>query len=196
MKYNITPEEFKKAENSMDSEQKLASDLRQMEIRPSQEQLKQIILDGIDEEFGSLPKIEPELEKDRVPNETEIEYTKKILVIFNEILDTNYLDGLTPEDFSVTYMGTHEFEGREHANFFITFNYKGEDYEFLFEVGSEISRAGSKLISENSPQESIDKDVRKAMENDFLLALRKGIKEDMTNLIKYYSEEIDKSRRE
>lgn len=191
MKYDLGPEEFKKAEASMSNEQHLMSDMRQLEVRPSQEQLKQIVLDSIDEEFGPSPIMEPELEKKRIPNEKEVVYSKKMLMIFSELLDTNYLDTLTPDDFSVTYMGTHEFEGREHANFFTTFNYKGEDYEFLFNIGSEVSRVGSKLINEYSPQESIDKDVRKNMENDFLLTLRKGIKEDIISSIKYFKETVE-----
>ena len=197
MKYSShpTPEDWKKAEDSMSNEQKLASDLRQMEIRPSQEQLKQIVLDGIDEEFGgTMPKHEPEMKRVRVPTEEEIANTKKTLDSYNNILESNYVDSLELGDFAITWMGTHEFEGREHANFFVAIDYKGEEFEFVFNVGSKVSRAASKFLPENASV-NFNEDVEKEAENELLLALREGIKEDLIYSIKEYSEEIDESKR-
>lgn len=178
MKYNPnpTPEDWEKAENSMSNEQKLSSDLRQMEIRPSQEQLWQIIAEDVNGGEWGDDVIVPEAA--RVPTEEEVNNFKKFLSLFKEILDSGYVDKLKEDDFAVSCIGTHEFEGREHANFFVNFDYKGEDYEFTFKIGSRVSRVASKLLPENL-DEKFEGDTR----NELLAVLKEEVKKDISSYI-------------
>ncbi len=186
---NPTPEDWKKAQESMSNEQKLSSDLRQMEIRPSQEQLKQIIFEDVvnGREIGGNNKSNTKTEKQRTLSEEELNGVKKTLREFREILNSDYLNSLKEDDFICTYLGTYEFEGREHANLFVNFKYKGGDFEFTFGIGSNVSRVASKLLPEN-----FDERFEEETRNDLLIALREGIKEDIHSYIKHVEDFISK----